>query len=151
MKPPLLTAMLSIVAATLVLLALAAIARGDCRSHACWHRVHAERAWDVCVRRHGGNFCTWRKRYRALPEVERRWVRCIAYWETYGTPWSKKSRVVGTWGHLGSTQFDPDTAIKAGFTRRVTSTTLYEQLVRSVWWAHETSRSQWSTAWRCPA
>ena len=130
-------------------LAATGLAEASCQTSGCWKRVHAKRAWNVCVRRHGGEWCTWRNRYRRLPAADQRWVRCIAYWETYGTPWPKKARVVGTWGHLGSTQFAASTARSAGFRRPVTSVTLYEQLVRSVWWARRAGKSQWSTAGRC--
>ena len=140
-------ASIAIVLAWVLYAAVAADA--SCQTRACDERVAAKKAWDLCVERHGADLCTWRNRYRRLPAADQRWVRCIAYWETYGIPWSRKSRVVGTWGHLGSTQFAASTARAAGFRRPVTSVTLHEQLVRSVWWARREGRSQWSTAGRC--
>lgn len=135
----------------LVFLSLLAIrdAEARCHTRACHKRVHAKRVWDVCVDRHGGNWCTWRNRFRRLPAYEQSWVRCIAHFETFGIPWKHKARTNTGNGYYGSTQFLASTARAAGFKSRPDQVTLYEQLVRSVHWAHAAGRSQWSTNGRC--
>lgn len=144
--------MRAISTAALVLVALSLSVRqaaAGCQTHACWQRVHAERVWDQCVDRHGASWCTWRNRFRALPAWERAWARCVASWETRGTPWRLKATVATGNGYYGSTQWLPATWHAAGGSGLPTQHTLSEQLVRTVWWARRESPRQWSTSARC--
>ena len=114
-----------------------------CHTTACDQRIHAKR------RAHWKHTHVWEYRWHHLSAADRRWARCIAYWETYGTPWPRKARVAAANGHYGAMQFSPSTAVAAGFKHPVTQTTLYEQLVRGVWWMHRAGASQWATAGKC--
>jgi hypothetical protein len=129
---------------SLAVMAVPATAHVDgCRTKACDRRIHEKR------RAHWKGRHIWEYRWHHLRAADRAWARCIAHWETFGIPWGRKATVVGTGGHLGAMQFDPGTAVSAGFTRTVTRTTLHEQLVRAVWWRNRTSPSQWSTSYHC--
>lgn len=125
-----------------------AIPHGHCHTPACWRRVSE--------RRHRG---FWRHRFARRPAAWRRWARCIATFETWGTPWRKKASVDTGNGYYGSTQWLLSTALAAGFHPKpsrshptgatVTRTTLYEQLDRTVTWAQRAGKSQWSTSRSC--
>jgi hypothetical protein len=134
---------------TAVALALPATAESHvkgCHSRACDRRQHAKRAAHWC-RTHA--VCLWRHRWNNLPSGERSWARCIADHETRGYPWSVKARVATGNGYYGSTQWLPATWHSAGGSGLPTDHTLYEQLVRTVWWAHIAGSSQWSTSRYC--
>lgn len=114
-----------------------------CHSRKCDRRIHHKH------RLHWKHTHIWEWRWHHLSAADRAWARCIAYWETLGTPWPRKARVVSTNGHYGAMQFSRPTAAAAGFRVPVTDTSLYEQMVRGVWWRNRTSASQWSTSYHC--
>lgn len=115
-----------------------------CRTHRCWHRVsvHRHAHWLHMHR-------PWIYAWRHLTAWERTWARCIANHETRGIPWSRKRYVATGNGYYGSVQFLPSTWHAAGGTGLPTQHTLYEQLVRTVRWAHAAGSSQWSTSKAC--
>lgn len=117
---------------------VAHIPHGHCRTHACWRRVSERRHREF-----------WHHRFLSLPARDRAWARCIAYYETYGTPWARKAAVNTGNGYYGSTQFSLPTARAAGFKKRPDLVSLDEQLVRSVWWRNKAGASQWSTSRYC--
>jgi hypothetical protein len=124
--------------------------QSSCHTRACWERVRQERRWDRCVRINGGEYCTWRNRFRRKSAHDRQWAVAVANCETHGVPWSRKASFDNGNRFLGALQFHPDTAWRAGFRKPVTQTTIWEQLVRGIGWAHRVNR--YSTAgWpNCP-
>lgn len=114
------------------------IPHGHCHTHACWQRVSE--------RRHGEY---WHRHFEAMSSADRGWVRCIAYYETFGVPWSRKASVNTGNGYYGAVQFSYPTAMAAGFHKRPDLTTLDEQLVRAVRWRNVAGASQWSTSRYC--
>lgn len=114
-----------------------------CRTRDCDRRIHAKR------RAHWMHTHIWEYRWHHLSAADRAWARCIAYYETFGTPWPRKATVASRNGHYGAVQFSPSTARAAGFRLPVTQTTLDEQLVRAVHWRNVAGASQWATAGNC--
>jgi hypothetical protein len=114
-----------------------------CRTKACDRRIHEKR------RAHWIRTHIWEHRWHHLSVGDRAWARCIAHWETFGTPWHRKARVNTGNGYQGAVQFSAPTAHAAGFIRPVAQTSLHEQLVRAVWWRNRAGASQWSTSGRC--
>lgn len=114
------------------------IPQGHCRTHACWQRVSERRHREF-----------WHHRFLSLSPGDRAWARCIAHYETYGTPWSRKASVNTGNGYYGAVQFSMPTARAAGFHRRPDLTTLDEQLYRAVKWRNRAGSSQWSTSRYC--
>lgn len=115
-----------------------------CHTRKCDRRVHAKRAahW---LRAHR----PWIYAWRHLSAAERSWVRCIASWETRGTPWRAKASVDTGNGYQGSTQWLVSTWHMAGGSGQPKNHSLHEQLVRTVRWAHTAGSSQWSTSRYC--
>ena len=114
------------------------IPHGHCHTPKCWHRVSERRHREF-----------WHRRFLKLSKIDRAWAKCIAYYETFGTPWSRKASVNTGNGYYGSTQFSYSTAMAAGFKKRPDLVSLDEQLYRTVKWAHKAGKSQWSTARNC--
>lgn len=119
-------------------------------------RCHTHRCWSRISRLRHRNF--WRRRFHRFPRFEQAWAKCIASFETRGIPWPKKAGTNTGNGYFGSTQWLLSTALSAGFHPKprhhpgaatVTSTSLHEQLVRTILWSHEAGRSQWSTSRYC--
>lgn len=122
----------------------AAGAFGSCRTHRCWHRVSVRRH-ERWLRVHR----PWVWRWEHLKEWEREWARCVAHWETFGVPWSRKATVDTGNHYQGATQWLTSTWHMAGGSGEPKYHSLHEQLVRTVWWAHRKSPRQWSTSARC--
>jgi hypothetical protein len=103
--------------------------------------VRLKRRQFVKWRRDGG---VWKIRFHRLPAGEQAWARNTGSCESGNNPRTNTGN-----GFLGSHQFDPDTAVAAGFgpssamPGAVTQASWWEQAVRAVWWKWKTSDEQW--------
>jgi len=113
-------------------------AEAVCRTKACERRVAAKKAWNLCVKRHGGELCTWRNRWRRLSPTARYWTRCVSARE------SGNRRVARESGHLSYFQWVLSTWHAAGGEGNPeVSATWYEQAVRAWRWHLSHPTGQW--------
>lgn len=114
-----------------------------CHSRTCDQRIHHKR------RQHWKRLHIWEYLWHHLTAHERSWARCIASYETRGIPWAQKAATNTGNGYGGSTQWRRSTWHAAGGRGDVWDSSLHEQLVRTVRWAHVAGSSQWSTSRKC--
>ena len=81
---------------------------GTCNSRACWERIRSERAWDLCVERHGARYCVYRNRFRRQPRAWRDYASAVFRCEG-GIPWNKDGS-----GFILRAEWVPSTARAAG-------------------------------------
>lgn len=58
-------------------------AGASCQTKTCNARVRQARAWDLCVKRHGARYCTYRHE-EALAVI--RWTKRVGFHSTRGWP-----------------------------------------------------------------
>jgi hypothetical protein len=110
---------------------------GTCQTHACEKRVAAKKAWNLCVKRQGGNFCTWRNRWRRLPASGQYWTRCVSKAESGNRRYAPES------GHHSYFQWVMSTWYATGANRSPYEVTWYEQAVRAWRWHLNNPSGQW--------
>lgn len=117
----------------ITLFASAAQARGTSHQHPSCHMTCREH------RAHWRTHHVWEYRWNHKRPWERAWLRLTASCESGG----KATAVSANGKYRGLTQFDADTAQKAGFTKPPDQVPYFEQADRSIDWMRRNGFAPW--------
>lgn len=107
--------------------------------HSRWGRRMTHRYHGRFVRERAARGDSWKGRWLGLPAADRAWATGTARCESGMNP-----QAVSPHGDHGAMQFKLATAAAAGFVPPDPKQhSLYEQLVRAVWWMHRAGKGQW--------
>jgi hypothetical protein len=77
-------------------------------SKACWSRVREHHAWQLCVKRHGARYCTYRNRFNRQPSSWRGYAAAVFACEGGDGPNDHGN------GFIYRAEWSPSTAWSAG-------------------------------------
>lgn len=110
------------------------LVQGTCHTHSCWERVRQQQAWELCKKRHGARYCTFRNRFDRQPASWRRYYGAVIACEQ-GRFTQSDPDLDGS-GFIWRAEWSPSTARAAGLST-TSPPTYHEEGLAVISWTKE--------------